>query len=112
MLHIDYEGFLSLPVNSTWWAMAFLNLLLSLLSEGLKSFLLALLFQLLIQQLRDRLFHAQGESVGDQQPPPFPYTRVHIGAVPSPAAKSSSVPQGPVHKPGPRHPEKVSPRLK
>ncbi|XP_019411587.1 PREDICTED: protein transport protein Sec31B [Crocodylus porosus] len=63
--------------------------------------------ELLIQQLRDRLFHAQGESVGDQQPPPFPYTHVHIGAVPSPTAKSSSVPQGPVHKPAPRHPEKL-----
>ncbi|XP_053889933.1 protein transport protein Sec31B isoform X2 [Malaclemys terrapin pileata] len=64
--------------------------------------------ELLIQQLRDRLFHAQGESVGDQQPPPFPYARVHVGPVshPLPAAKSSSAPEGSARRPGPRHPEK------
>lgn len=65
--------------------------------------------ELLIQQLRDRLFHAQGESVGDQQPPPFPYARVHVGLVshPLPAAKSSSAPEGSARRPGPRHPEKL-----
>uniref|UniRef100_A0A663LVE6 Protein transport protein Sec31A n=1 Tax=Athene cunicularia TaxID=194338 RepID=A0A663LVE6_ATHCN len=45
--------------------------------------------ELLIEQLRDRLFHAQGENVGDQQPPPFPYTRVSVGVIKhtSPAAR-------------------------
>ncbi|XP_064370036.1 protein transport protein Sec31B isoform X4 [Dromaius novaehollandiae] len=64
--------------------------------------------ELLIQQLRDRLFHAQGENVADQQPPPFPYARVHVGGVKhtSPAAKSSSTPEGAIHKASPRHPEK------
>ncbi|NWI14870.1 SC31B protein, partial [Crypturellus soui] len=64
--------------------------------------------ELLIQQLRDRLFHAQGNNVADQQPPPFPYTRVHVGGVKhsSPAAKSSSTPEGAAHKPSPRRPEK------
>ncbi|KFZ68611.1 Protein transport protein Sec31B [Podiceps cristatus] len=47
--------------------------------------------ELLIEQLRDRLFHAQGEHVGDQQPPPFP---------------GVSTAEGAAHKTGPRHPEK------
>ncbi|XP_074963684.1 protein transport protein Sec31B isoform X2 [Phalacrocorax aristotelis] len=64
--------------------------------------------ELLIEQLRDRLFHAQGENVGDQQPPPFPYTRVSVGAIKhtSPAAKGGSTPESAAHKTGPRHPEK------
>ncbi|NWY60178.1 SC31B protein, partial [Chionis minor] len=64
--------------------------------------------ELLIEQLRDRLFHAQGENVGDQQPPPFPYTRVNVGVVKhtSSAAKGGSTPEGAAHKTGPRHPEK------
>ncbi|XP_068255196.1 protein transport protein Sec31B isoform X1 [Nyctibius grandis] len=64
--------------------------------------------ELLIEQLRDRLFHAQGENVGDQQPPPFPYTRVNVGVAKhtSPAAKGGSAPEGAAHKTGPRHPEK------
>ncbi|KAF1504480.1 Protein transport protein Sec31B, partial [Megadyptes antipodes antipodes] len=64
--------------------------------------------ELLIEQLRDRLFHAQGENVGDQQPPPFPYTRVNVGVIKhtSPAAKGGSAPEGAAHKTGPRHPEK------
>ncbi|NWX86213.1 SC31B protein, partial [Nothoprocta pentlandii] len=64
--------------------------------------------ELLIQQLRDRLFHAQGENVADQQPPPFPYPRVHVGGFKreSPAARSSSTPERAAHKPSPRHPEK------
>ncbi|NXS70117.1 SC31B protein, partial [Pandion haliaetus] len=64
--------------------------------------------ELLIEQLRDRLFHAQGENVGDQQPPPFPYTRVNVGVVKhtSPAAKGGSAPEEAAHKTGPRHPEK------
>ncbi|XP_030341599.1 protein transport protein Sec31B isoform X3 [Strigops habroptila] len=64
--------------------------------------------ELLIEQLRDRLFHAQGENVGDQQPPPFPYTRVNVGVIkhPSPAAKGDSTAEGAAHKTGPRHPEK------
>ncbi|KFV60627.1 Protein transport protein Sec31B, partial [Gavia stellata] len=64
--------------------------------------------ELLIEQLRDRLFHAQGENVGDEQPPPFPYTRVNVGVIKhtSPAAKSGSAPEGAAHRTGPRHPEK------
>ncbi|XP_032550503.1 protein transport protein Sec31B isoform X1 [Chiroxiphia lanceolata] len=64
--------------------------------------------ELLIEQLRDRLFHAQGENVGDQQPPPFPYTRVNVGVIKhsSPAAKGGSALEGAAHKTGPRHPEK------
>ncbi|XP_067393493.1 protein transport protein Sec31B [Emydura macquarii macquarii] len=64
--------------------------------------------ELPIQQLRDRLFHAQGEHMGDQQPPPFPYARVHVGPVShlSAAAKNSSVLEGPAHKPSPGHREK------
>ncbi|XP_035753265.1 protein transport protein Sec31B isoform X3 [Egretta garzetta] len=61
--------------------------------------------ELLIEQLRDRLFHAQGENVGNQQPP---YTRVNVGVIKhtSPAAKGGSAPEGAAHKTGPRHPEK------
>ncbi|NXI70844.1 SC31B protein, partial [Anseranas semipalmata] len=64
--------------------------------------------ELLIEQLRDRLFHAQGENVGGQQPPPFPYTRVNVGVIKhtSPAAKRGSTPEGAAHKIGPKHPEK------
>nr|KAF6322832.1 SEC31-like protein B, COPII coat complex component [Pipistrellus kuhlii] len=35
-----------------------------------------------IQQLRDRLFHAQGADVLGQQSPPFPFPRVIVGATP------------------------------
>nr|XP_009922600.1 PREDICTED: protein transport protein Sec31B isoform X2 [Haliaeetus albicilla] len=64
--------------------------------------------ELLIEQLRDRLFHAQGGNVGDEQPPPFHSTRVNVGVIKhtSPAAKGGSGPEGAVHKTGPRHPEK------
>ncbi|KAG6921586.1 SEC31 -like protein B, COPII coat complex component [Chelydra serpentina] len=64
--------------------------------------------ELLIQQLRDRVFHAQGESMGNQQPPPFPYARVHVGPVshPLPAAKSSSAPEASARRQSPRHPAK------
>ncbi|XP_026707070.1 protein transport protein Sec31B isoform X2 [Athene cunicularia] len=66
--------------------------------------------ELLIEQLRDRLFHAQGENVGDQQPPPFPYTRVSVGVIKhtSPAARGGSATEGAAHKTGLRHPEKSS----
>uniref|UniRef100_A0A8C3UUH5 Protein transport protein Sec31A n=1 Tax=Catharus ustulatus TaxID=91951 RepID=A0A8C3UUH5_CATUS len=64
------------------------------------------------QQLRDRLFHAQGESVGNQQPPPFPYTRVNVGVIKPTAAKGGSTLEGAAHKAGPRHPEKVGPKLR
>uniref|UniRef100_A0A8C3UJK3 Protein transport protein Sec31A n=1 Tax=Catharus ustulatus TaxID=91951 RepID=A0A8C3UJK3_CATUS len=67
--------------------------------------------ELLIEQLRDRLFHAQGESVGNQQPPPFPYTRVNVGVIKPTAAKGGSTLEGAAHKAGPRHPEKVGPKL-
>ncbi|KAI1236379.1 hypothetical protein IHE44_0001668 [Lamprotornis superbus] len=62
--------------------------------------------ELLIEQLRDRLFHAQGENVGDQRPPPFPYTRVHVGVIKPTATKGGSTLEGAAHKAGPRHPEK------
>ncbi|NWI90384.1 SC31B protein, partial [Pitta sordida] len=64
--------------------------------------------ELLIERLRDRLFHAQGENVGDQQPPPFPYTRVNVGVIKhtSPAGKSGSTLEGVAHRTRPRHPEK------
>ncbi|XP_006157448.1 protein transport protein Sec31B isoform X3 [Tupaia chinensis] len=39
--------------------------------------------QPLVQQLRDRLFHAQGSAVLGQQPPPFPFPRVVVGAATS-----------------------------
>ncbi|XP_068545762.1 protein transport protein Sec31B isoform X2 [Anas acuta] len=66
--------------------------------------------ELLIEQLRDRLFHAQGGNVGDQQPPPFPYARVDVGVIKqtSPAAKRGSTPEGAARKTGPKHPEKPS----
>lgn len=66
--------------------------------------------ELLIEQLRDRLFHAQGGNVGDQQPPPFPYARVDVGVIKqtSPAARRGSTPEGAARKTGPKHPEKPS----
>ncbi|MGH0141344.1 UNVERIFIED_CONTAM: hypothetical protein FKN15_073281 [Acipenser sinensis] len=48
-------------------------------------------------QLRDRLFHAQGEAVAGQQPPSFPYNRVQVGRGARPA--STAVP---THQPGHR----------
>ncbi|XP_048801302.1 protein transport protein Sec31B isoform X2 [Lagopus muta] len=64
--------------------------------------------ELLIEQLRDRLFHAQGKNVGDQPPPPFPYTRVNVGVTKhtSPAAQRDSAPEGAAHRTDRRHPEK------
>lgn len=72
------------------------------------------LFQLLIEQLRDRLFHAQGENVGDQPPPPFPYARVNVGVMKhtSPAAQKDTTPEGVAHRADRRHPEKVSLKFK
>ncbi|XP_042545584.1 protein transport protein Sec31B isoform X2 [Dipodomys spectabilis] len=35
-----------------------------------------------VQQLRDRLFHAQGSAVLGQQAPPFPFSRVVVGVIP------------------------------
>lgn len=81
-------------------------------SGALKLLLKHSLFQLLIEQLRDRLFHAQGDNVGDQQPPPFPYTRVSVGVIKPPAAKGGSTLEGAAHKAGPRHPEKVGLKLR
>ncbi|XP_040342099.1 protein transport protein Sec31B isoform X7 [Herpailurus yagouaroundi] len=42
-----------------------------------------------IQQLRDRLFHAQGPGVMGQQCPPFPFPRVVVGATPHSKEASS-----------------------
>nr|XP_015201749.1 PREDICTED: protein transport protein Sec31B [Lepisosteus oculatus] len=57
--------------------------------------------QPLIMKLWDRLFHAQGEAVGGQQPPPFPYTRVHVGGLAPAPAPAPAQPLGQkVHQPG------------
>ncbi|XP_028936630.1 protein transport protein Sec31B isoform X1 [Ornithorhynchus anatinus] len=62
-----------------------------------------------IQQLRERLFHAQGASVIGQQPPPFPFPRVHVGAPPPPQTKSSVAAGGSQpRRPGMRPPDQVS----
>ncbi|XP_030190488.1 protein transport protein Sec31B isoform X6 [Lynx canadensis] len=42
-----------------------------------------------IQQLRDRLFHAQGSGVMGQQCPPFPFPRIVVGATPHSKETSS-----------------------
>ncbi|XP_058882395.1 protein transport protein Sec31A-like isoform X2 [Acipenser ruthenus] len=55
-------------------------------------------------QLRDRLFHAQGEAVAGQQPPPFPYNRVQVGRGARPA--STAVP---THQPGHRTQQQMQP---
>ncbi|NXR15220.1 SC31B protein, partial [Semnornis frantzii] len=60
--------------------------------------------EILIEQLRDRLFHAQGDNVGDQQPPPFPFTRVNVGVVKHTSA--AATPERSAYKSGHRHPEK------
>ncbi|XP_076778223.1 protein transport protein Sec31B isoform X2 [Arvicanthis niloticus] len=44
------------------------------------SFLPSDCIQPAVQQLRDRLFHAQGSTVLGQQPPAFPFPRVAVGA--------------------------------
>ncbi|XP_065602425.1 protein transport protein Sec31B isoform X2 [Cyrtonyx montezumae] len=64
--------------------------------------------ELQIEQLRDRLFHAQGENVEGQPPPPFPYARVNVGVMKhtSPAAQRGSTPEGAAHKTDRRHSEK------
>ncbi|XP_041117043.1 protein transport protein Sec31B-like isoform X2 [Polyodon spathula] len=55
-------------------------------------------------QLRDRLFHAQGEAVAGQQPPPFPYNRVQVMGGAHPA--STAVP---AHQLGHRTQQQVQP---
>ncbi|XP_043331663.1 protein transport protein Sec31B isoform X6 [Cervus canadensis] len=61
-----------------------------------------------VQQLRDRLFHAQGSGVLGRQSPPFPFPRVVVGATPysqetsSPRLKFQSSHQVPVLPPRPR----------
>ncbi|XP_040111076.1 protein transport protein Sec31B isoform X7 [Oryx dammah] len=64
--------------------------------------------QLPVQQLRDRLFHAQGSGVSGQQSPPFPFPRVVVGATPysqetsSPRLKFQSSRQVTILPPRPR----------
>ncbi|KAG9345956.1 hypothetical protein JZ751_007771 [Albula glossodonta] len=55
--------------------------------------------QEVIQILRDRLFHAQGEA-SEGQPPPFPYAKVSVGGSPNtPASAPAPAPaQAPVQK--------------
>ncbi|XP_069316216.1 protein transport protein Sec31B isoform X2 [Eulemur rufifrons] len=59
-----------------------------------------------VQQLRDRLFHAQGSAVLGQQPPPFPFPRIVVGATPHSKETSShrlgSQPSHQVPTPRPR----------
>ncbi|KAK6482057.1 protein transport protein Sec31A-like isoform X3 [Huso huso] len=57
------------------------------------SYLPASSSQALIMQLRDRLFHAQGEAVAGQQPPPFPYNRVQVGGGARPVSTAAPVQQ-------------------
>lgn len=49
-----------------------------------------------IQQLRDRLFHAQGESVSGQPPPPFPFPKASVApnTRPTSTVKGSLASQG------------------
>ncbi|XP_038613867.1 protein transport protein Sec31B isoform X2 [Tachyglossus aculeatus] len=61
-----------------------------------------------IQQLRERLFHAQGASVVGQQPPPFPFPRVHVGAPPSQTKSSVAAGGSQPQRPGVRPPGQVS----
>ncbi|MGH0125298.1 UNVERIFIED_CONTAM: hypothetical protein FKN15_022179 [Acipenser sinensis] len=57
------------------------------------SYLPASSSQALIMQLRDRLFHAQGEAVAGQQPPPFPYNRVQVGGGTRPVSTAAPAQQ-------------------
>ncbi|KAK1164556.1 protein transport protein Sec31A-like isoform X2 [Acipenser oxyrinchus oxyrinchus] len=57
------------------------------------SYLPASSSQALIMQLRDRLFHAQGEAVAGQQPPPFPYNRVQVGGGARPVSTAAPAQQ-------------------
>ncbi|XP_041124928.1 protein transport protein Sec31A-like isoform X2 [Polyodon spathula] len=58
------------------------------------SYLPASSSQALIMQLRDRLFHAQGEAVAGQQPPPFPYNRVQVGGGARPVSTAQAQQSG------------------
>ncbi|XP_052568630.1 protein transport protein Sec31B isoform X3 [Peromyscus californicus insignis] len=53
------------------------------------SFLPSDCIQPAVQQLRDRLFHAQGSAVLGQQAPPFPFPRVAVGTALHPKEKLS-----------------------
>ncbi|XP_077803396.1 protein transport protein Sec31B isoform X24 [Macaca mulatta] len=58
-----------------------------------------------VQQLRDRLFHAQGSAVLGQQSPPFPYPRIVVGAIPHSKETSYRLGSQPSHQvptPSPR----------
>ncbi|XP_017799717.2 protein transport protein Sec31B isoform X13 [Papio anubis] len=58
-----------------------------------------------VQQLRDRLFHAQGSAVLGQQSPTFPYPRIVVGAIPQSKETSYRLGSQPSHQvptPSPR----------
>ncbi|XP_033041368.1 protein transport protein Sec31B isoform X1 [Trachypithecus francoisi] len=58
-----------------------------------------------VQQLRDRLFRAQGSAVLGQQSPPFPYPRIVVGAIPHSKETSYRLGSQPSHQvptPSPR----------
>ncbi|XP_012624132.1 protein transport protein Sec31B isoform X2 [Microcebus murinus] len=68
---------------TTYRVTQYVNLLASQGSlAGAMSFLPSDCAQPPVQQLRDRLFHAQGSAVLGQQPPPFPFPRIFVGATP------------------------------
>ncbi|XP_062926773.1 protein transport protein Sec31A isoform X1 [Mobula hypostoma] len=59
--------------------------------EAAMSYLPSTSDQFMILQLRDRLFHAQGEAMMGQQPPPFPFNRV-LTRRPHPTASPAATP--------------------
>ncbi|KAM5272433.1 protein transport protein Sec31B [Ctenodactylus gundi] len=73
------EG-VSLGPSTTYRIMQYANLLASQGSLATAmNFLPSDSAQPLVQQLRDRLFHAQGSAILGQQSPPFPFPRVVVG---------------------------------
>ncbi|XP_054839934.1 protein transport protein Sec31B [Eublepharis macularius] len=61
--------------------------------------------QPLMEQLQDRLCHAQGKSAAEQQPSPIAQGHARAGAPQHqyPASKGGSAPEEPISKTGPRH---------
>uniref|UniRef100_UPI00398E8156 protein transport protein Sec31A isoform X2 n=1 Tax=Pristiophorus japonicus TaxID=55135 RepID=UPI00398E8156 len=72
--------------------------------EAAMSYLPTTSDQFTILQLRDRLFHAQGEAMVDQQPPSFPFNRVvtsstRPASTPAPTPARQTPPQRPIQQP-------------
>uniref|UniRef100_A0A8C8Z4M9 SEC31 homolog B, COPII coat complex component n=1 Tax=Prolemur simus TaxID=1328070 RepID=A0A8C8Z4M9_PROSS len=92
---------------TTYRVTQYVNLLASQGSlAAAMSFLPSDCAQLPVQQLKDRLFHAQGSAILGQQPPPFPFPRIVVGATPHSKETSShrlgSQPSHQVPTPRPR----------